>query len=144
MTMNDKPVRIQSADFSIEEEINILKNSSLKTGAVVTFLGVARDFSEGKEIKSIAFEQYGKMALKAMERLREDALKRFDVIDIRMVHRVTAISPGGQIILIAVSSEHRGEAFKACRWCIDTLKKTVPLWKKEITPEGESWVTPHP
>src|SRR3972149_10299718 len=105
--MNDKPVRIQSADFSMEEEINILKNSSLKTGAVVTFLGVARDFSEGKEIKSIAFEQYGKMALKAMERLREDALKRFDVIDIRMVHRVTAISPGGQSIAQAASSGHR-------------------------------------
>src|SRR3989304_10213840 len=123
--MNDRPVRIQSADFSMEEEINILKNSSLKTGAVVTFLGVARDFSEGREIKSITFEQYGKMALKAMERLRENALKRFDVIDIRMVHRVTAISPGGQIILIAVSSEQTDQAFKASSWLLDARKKHV-------------------
>lgn len=140
----DKPVRIQEGDFSMAEEVQRLRESSTRLGAVVTFLGVARDFSGDKAIKAVSFEQYKGMALKALEALREDARKRFDIIDMRIVHRVATIPAGGQIVLIAVSSEHREEAFRAASWCIDTLKKTVPLWKKEITTEGESWVVPHP
>jgi molybdopterin synthase catalytic subunit len=137
-------VRVQTEDFSVEEEVAKLRASSLRTGAIVTFLGTARDFSEGKEIQAIEFEQYAGMARKALEELRNDAMKRFDIIDVRIVHRITRIEPGGQIVLIAVASEHRAEAFEACRWCIDTLKETVPIWKKEFTPEGEEWVTLHP
>jgi molybdopterin synthase catalytic subunit len=137
-------VRVQAEEFSVEEEIGKLRASSMRTGAVVTFLGTARDFSEGKEIKAIEFEQYSGMALKALEELRNAALKRFDIIDVRIVHRINRIEPGGQIVLIAVSAEHRVAAFEACRWCIDTLKQTVPIWKKEFTPGGEAWVTPHP
>ncbi|MBI5561101.1 MAG: molybdenum cofactor biosynthesis protein MoaE [Deltaproteobacteria bacterium] len=141
--IEDKPVRIQEGDFSVEEEVDRIKQSSRGIGAVVAFLGVARDSSGGKAIMSVSFEQYASMALKALEALREDALRRFDIIDARIVHRVTAINPGGNIVLITVASAHREEAFRACSWCIDTLKKTVPLWKKETTPEGESWVVPH-
>jgi molybdopterin synthase catalytic subunit len=142
--MPEEAVRVQAEDFSVEDEIRRLRASSKRIGAVVTFLGTARDFSEGKQIKAVEFEQYSGMALKALEDLRTDALKRFDIIDVRIVHRINRIEPGGQIVLIAVASEHRKEAFEACRWAIDTLKKTVPIWKKELTPEGESWVTPHP
>jgi molybdopterin synthase catalytic subunit len=142
--MSVEAVRVQTEDFSVEEELAKLRASSQRIGAVVTFLGTARDFSEGKEIQAIEFEQYAGMAKKALEELRNDALKRFDIIDVRIVHRITRIEPGGQIVLIAVASEHRGAAFEACRWCIDTLKETVPIWKKEFTPSGEAWVTPHP
>jgi len=135
---------MQEADFSVEEEIAEIKKVSLKIGGIVTFLGTARDFSDGRDVQSIEFEQYASMALGALENLREEALKRFDVIEVRIVHRVTRIAPGEQIVLIVVAAEHRGEAFDACRFTIDTLKKTVPLWKKEITPAGEEWVTAHP
>ncbi len=139
-----EPVRIQTEDFSVEEEVRALKSTSKRIGAVVTFCGVARDFSRGHRIESLEFEQYQSMALRAMEKLRQDTLERFDIIDVRIVHRVARIPAGDNIVLIVVGSEHRKEAFEACSWCIDTLKNTVPLWKKEITPEGESWVEPHP
>jgi molybdopterin synthase catalytic subunit len=137
-------VRIQSEDFCLEEEVKALRSSSKRIGGIVTFLGTARDFSEGRDVAAIEFDQYAKMALVEMEKLRDEALKRFDVIEARIVHRVSRIEPGGQIVLIAVAAEHRSAAFDACRWVIDTLKKTVPLWKKEITPTGEEWVTGHP
>lgn len=137
-------VRLQEADFSVEDEIVEIKKVSLKIGGIVTFLGTARDFSDGREICSIEFEQYASMALGALESLRVETLKRFDIIELRIVHRVTRVEPGGQIVLIVVAAEHRAEAFDACRFAIDTLKKTVPLWKKEITPAGVEWVTAHP
>jgi molybdopterin synthase catalytic subunit len=142
--MPEDSVRVQEEDFSVEEEVSKLRASSKRAGAVVTFLGTARDFSEGRVIQAIEFEQYAGMAKKALEDLRKAALERFDIIDVRIVHRITRIEPGGQIVLIAISAEHRAAAFDACRWCIDTLKETVPIWKKEFTPSGESWVTPHP
>ncbi|MEE9542754.1 MAG: molybdenum cofactor biosynthesis protein MoaE [Thermodesulfobacteriota bacterium] len=137
-------VRIQEEDFSVEDEIAEIKKVSLKIGGIVTFLGTARDFSEGRDVKSIEFEQYASMALGALKELRVETLKSFDIIELRIVHRVTRVEPGGQIVLIVAAAEHRGEAFDACRFAIDTLKKTVPLWKKEITPSGEEWVTAHP
>jgi molybdopterin synthase catalytic subunit len=137
-------IRVQAEDFSVEEEVKKIMGSSRRTGAVVTFLGTARDFSEGRTVSAVEFEQYAGMALKALGELREGAIERFDIIDVRIVHRVSTIEPGGQIVLIVVSSEHRAEAFEACRYLIDTLKQTVPIWKKEHTPEGDSWVTPHP
>ncbi|MDH4226220.1 MAG: molybdenum cofactor biosynthesis protein MoaE [Deltaproteobacteria bacterium] len=137
-------VRVQTKDFSIEKEVKLLRKSSKKIGAVVTFLGTARDFSEGKNVKAIEFEQYRDMALKALKKLRTDAMKKFKVIDISIVHRVARVKPGDQIVVINAASMHRKDAFLACQWCIDTLKKTVPIWKKEFTPSGESWVTEHP
>jgi molybdopterin synthase catalytic subunit len=150
MTAKDKTlsssnaVRIQEEDFSVEEECRELRKASTRIGGIVSFIGVTRDFSEGQDIESIEFDQYASMALKATEEIREKALIRFDIIEVRIVHRVARIPAGEQIVLIVVGAEHRKEAFNACEWCIDTLKETVPLWKKEITPDGESWVTPHP
>ena len=141
--MNEK-VRIQAENFSIEGEVEKLTASSKKVGAVVAFLGVARDFSEGKNIKAIEFEEYKGMAINALEEPRNENMKRFDVLDVSIVHRINRVEPGDRIVLIVAASMHRKAAFEACEWCIDRLKETVPIWKKEITPEGESWVAPHP
>jgi len=141
--MNDA-VRIQEQDFSIEAEVNALRATSQRMGGITTFLGCARDFSEGRDVYSINFEQYAGMATTAMQALRDEALHRFDIIDLRIIHRVTTVHAGDQIVLIVVGAEHRGPAFEACEWIIDTLKARVPIWKKEVTPDGDSWVTEHP
>jgi len=141
--MNDA-VRIQEQDFSIEEEVNALRATSQRMGGITTFLGCARDFSEGRDVYSINFEQYAGMATTAMQTLRDEAMASFDIIDVRIIHRVTTVHAGDQIVLIVVGAEHRGPAFDACEWIIDTLKARVPIWKKEVTPDGDSWVTEHP
>ncbi len=137
-------VRVQEADFSIEAEVTALRRVSSRIGGIATFLGCARDFSGGREVAAITFEQYAPMAAKALGALREEALARFDIIEARIVHRVARVTPGEQIVLIVVGAEHRAPAFEACRWLIDELKRRVPIWKREETPAGERWVTPHP
>lgn len=137
-------VRIQCEDFSQDAEIAALKASSQRIGGIATFLGCARDFSEGRSVSKISFEAYGSMALVEMNRLRDEAIARFGLIDARIVHRIATVRAGDNIVLIAAGAEHRAAAFEACRWMIDELKQRVPIWKKELTPEGEAWVTPHP
>jgi len=137
-------IRIQQDDFSIEAEVNALRANSKRIGGIATFLGCARDFSEGRNVFSIEFEQYAGMAEKALFALRDEALVRFDIIEARIIHRVTTVHAGDQIVLIVVGAEHRKAAFEACEWLIDELKKRVPIWKKETTPDGKSWVTEHP
>ena len=140
----NEPVRIQQQDFSQDEEIAALKVSSQRMGGIATFLGCARDFSEGRSVSEISFEAYGSMALAEMNRLRGEAIEKFGLLDARIVHRVATVSAGDNIVFIAAGAEHRAAAFDACRWMIDELKQRVPIWKKEITPEGDAWVTPHP
>lgn len=137
-------VRIQVEDFSQDEEIAALKATSRRIGGIATFLGCARDFSEGREVSQIGFEAYGSMALSEMNKLRTEAMAKFGLIDARIVHRVTTVQAGDNIVFIAAAAEHRAAAFDGCRWMIDELKQRVPIWKKEITPEGEAWVTQHP
>jgi len=139
-----KTVRIQEEDFSLQEEVRALQATSSRMGGIVSFLGCARDFSEGRDVFSIQFEQYAGMAEKAMQALHDEAMRTFDILGIRMVHRVATVHAGEQIVLIVVGAEHRKAAFEACEWLIDELKKRVPIWKKEVTPTGESWVTSHP
>ncbi|MDD5057120.1 MAG: molybdenum cofactor biosynthesis protein MoaE [Sideroxydans sp.] len=139
-----EPVRIQQADFSQDAEIAALKSSSKRIGGIATFLGCARDFSEGRDVSEISFEAYGSMALAEMNKLRNEAIAKFSLLDARIVHRVTTVRAGDNIVFIAAAAEHRAAAFDACRWLIDELKQRVPIWKKEITPQGEAWVTPHP
>jgi len=137
-------VRIQEEDFSIEQEVEALRATSKRMGGIVTFLGCARDFSEGRDVSSITFEQYAGMAELALMALREEALLKFDIIEASIIHRVTTVVAGDQIVLIVVGAEHRKAAFDACEWIIDTLKERVPIWKKEVTPDGDSWVSQHP
>lgn len=139
-----EPVRIQIEDFSLDAENAALKASSQRIGGIATFLGCARDFSEGHNVSEISFEAYGSMALTEMRTLREEAIARFGLLDARIVHRVATVKAGDNIVLIVAGAEHRAAAFDACRWMIDELKQRVPIWKKEITPLGEAWVTPHP
>ncbi len=139
-----EPVRIQVEDFSQDQEVAALKAASRRIGGIATFLGCARDFSEGREVSEIGFEAYGSMALAEMNKLRSEAMAKFDLIDARIVHRVTTVQAGDNIVFIAAAAEHRAAAFDGCRWMIDELKQRVPIWKKEITPQGEAWVTQHP
>lgn len=137
-------VRIQEEDFSQDEEIAALKASSLRMGGIATFLGCARDFSEGREVSEISFEAYGSMALSEMKQLRADAIEKFKLLDARIVHRICTVRAGDNIVFIAAGAEHRAPALEACRWMIDELKERVPIWKKETTPDGDAWVSPHP
>lgn len=137
-------VRIQQQDFSSDEELKALRASSPRMGGIATFVGCARDFSEGREVSEISFDAYGSMAVAEMNTLRNDAIEKFALLDARLVHRIGVIGAGEQIVFIATGAEHRAPALQACQWLIDELKKRVPIWKKEITPSGDSWVTPHP
>lgn len=138
------PVRIQQEDFSQDEEIRALRSSSNRIGGIATFIGCARDFSEGREVSGISFDAYGSMALSELRKLRSDALAKFGLLEARIVHRIGTVRSGENIVFIAAGAEHRIAALEACRWMIDELKQRVPIWKKEITPQGDSWVTPHP
>jgi molybdopterin synthase catalytic subunit len=137
-------VRLQQEDFSVDQELAGLRASSMRMGGIATFIGCARDFSEGREVTEISFDAYDSMALAEMNRLREEAISRFGLLGARIVHRVGVVGAGEQIVFIATGAEHRGPALQACHWLIDELKQCVPIWKKETTPQGKTWVTPHP
>ena len=137
-------VRIQREDFSLEEEIAKIKAISRRIGGIVSFIGSARDFSKEREVCKIEFEHYPMMAERALAKIREEALTKFSIIDVTLIHRIGTIGIGENIVLIVVGATHRQDAFDACAWCIDHLKKTVPIWKKETTPEGKIWVEERP
>ncbi len=137
-------VRVQLEDFSQDVEIRALQAGSKRIGGIATFLGCARDFSEGREVSEISFDAYEPMAVAEMQKLRKEAIERFGLIDARIVHRLGVVRAGDSIVFIATGAEHRAPALQACQWIIDELKERVPIWKKEITPQGDSWVTPHP
>jgi len=138
------PVRLQQEDFLLDAEIAALKQVSSRIGGIATFTGCARDFSDGREVSMLHFEAYDAMALGEMQKLRHEAMAKFGLIEARIVHRVAVVVPGDNIVLIAVAAEHRAAAFEACRWLIDELKQRVPIWKRETTPQGGAWVSPHP
>jgi molybdopterin converting factor subunit 1 len=137
-------VRIQKEPFSLDQEVAALKQSSSAIGGIVTFLGTTRDVSRGKMVSKLEFEHYPGMAEKKLVEIRERAMKEFGVIDVTIIHRVGTLPVGENIVLIAVAAEHRDEAFRACRFCIDELKRIAPIWKRETTPDGEVWVEEHP
>jgi MoaE-MoaD fusion protein len=137
-------VRIQREPFSADRETERLKKTSTSIGALVTFMGTTRDISRGKEVARLDFEHYPGMAEKILWEIRERAVEQFGVIDATIVHRIGAIPVGEDIVFIAVAAGHRDEAFAACRFCIDELKRLAPIWKKETTPDGEVWVEEHP
>jgi molybdopterin synthase catalytic subunit len=137
-------VRLQSEDFSVDAELAALRSSSKRIGGIAVFVGCARDFSEGRDVSHIDFDAYPAMAVAELQRLRTAAIEKFVLLDAHIVHRVGQVTAGDNIVLILTGAEHRAPALQACQWLIDELKKCVPIWKKETTPQGESWVTPHP
>jgi molybdopterin synthase catalytic subunit len=140
----DELVRVQEENFDINAEIELVKRTSKGIGAVVTFLGIGRDHSKGKDIEGLTFEYYAGMAEKRLRQIREQAIRDFNLVECGIVHRYGDITLGEDIVLINAASSHRPEAFEACRWCIDELKRITPIWKKEFTPDGEVWVEEHP
>lgn len=137
-------VRIQTEDFSVEEAVEAVKAASKGIGAVVTFLGVGRDFSKGEDISELNFEHYPGMAEKKLAEIRTRALENFNIIEMSIIHRTGHIDPGENIVLIAAASAHRNDAFMASEWAITELKRTTPIWKRETTAGGEVWVSETP
>ncbi|MFM8551912.1 MAG: molybdenum cofactor biosynthesis protein [Nitrospiraceae bacterium] len=137
-------VRVQRENFSIDAELDRVRRRSRRIGGISAFLGTARDRSKGRDVSGITFEHYEGMAQKKLREIRERALKDFDVLEVLILHRYGKIDIGENIVLIIVGAEHRAEAFRACKWCIDELKQITPIWKLEQTPEGEVWVEEHP
>jgi len=141
---DEKLVRVQQEDFSIDQELARVRASSKRIGGIAIFLGTARDRSKGRDVSGIKFEYYEGMAQKKLREIRERALKDFDVIELLILHRYGDIQIGENIVLVIAAAEHRAEAFRACKWAIDELKQITPIWKQESTPEGEIWVEEHP
>ena len=131
-------IRVQREDVNINAVLKAVK--SARSGCVVTFLGTVRDTSEGRSVQRMSIEVYEEMAVKQLSIIRDEALERFGVNEVAVVHRYGDLEVGDNIVYIAVSAGHREEAFKACRYVIDELKERVPLWKKEYTADGEVWV----
>ena len=113
-----------------------------KVGAMVNFIGLVRDMNDGDAINTLTLEHYPEMTQKALAAIELEAKARWDVIDALIIHRVGTLQPLDQIVLVAVTSAHRGDAFKACEFIMDYLKTSAPFWKKEITNQGERWVEP--
>jgi molybdopterin synthase catalytic subunit len=135
-------VAIQSADFDLSAEVAALRASDGGVGAVASFIGTVRDRNEGMagEVSAMELEHYPGMTEGAIEAMIDEAFARFDIRGARVVHRVGLLQPRDQIVLVAVSSAHRGQAFQACEFLMDYLKTQAPFWKKESTPEGARWV----
>lgn len=138
------PVRLQRDDFSVDAELTLLRNNRPNAGGLACFVGCARDFSGEHRVQHLDFDAYDSMALKVLNILRDEAIAQFGLIDARIIHRTGTIAASEQIVLIATAAEHRAPALHACEWLIDELKRRAPIWKRETTPEGQSWVTPHP
>ena len=133
-------IRIQEADFDLSTEITNLRKGDLQVGAVVSFLGTVRDMNEGSEVYSMTLEHYPGMTEKALEAIVSQAKARWDIRDTLIIHRVGPLKPEDQIVLVAVTSAHRAEAFAACEFMMDYLKTAAPFWKKEETTDGGRWV----
>ncbi|AON54426.1 molybdopterin synthase catalytic subunit MoaE [Herbaspirillum seropedicae] len=134
------PVRVQTADFDLSTEVAQLRLSNPRVGAVVSFVGAVRDLNEGAAVSEMELEHYPAMTERALEQIVEQAKARWPIFDALVIHRVGPLLPREQIVLVAVTSPHRGEAFAACEFIMDYLKTQAPFWKKEQTPQGERWV----
>ena len=134
------PVRIQSEDFDAGREIAFLRAGNAQVGAVAAFVGVVRDMNDGSAVADIDLEHYPGMTEKAIAKIIDQAKSRWNIFDVMVVHRVGRLKPTDQIVLVVVSSAHRGDAFEACEFVMDYLKTRAPFWKKEHTPQGARWV----
>jgi molybdopterin synthase catalytic subunit len=133
-------VSVQTEDFDAGLEISRLRNARKDTGAVVSFIGLVRDLNEGDQVSQLTLEHYPGMTEKALEAIVSQAQNRWAIFDVTVIHRVGTLQAMEQIVLVAVSSAHRSEAFKACEFIMDYLKTEAPFWKKERTQSGERWL----
>ncbi|MAZ87035.1 MAG: molybdopterin synthase catalytic subunit MoaE [Cellvibrionaceae bacterium] len=133
-------ILVQEADFDTQQQYQALQQDCPQIGAIVTFVGLMRDFNEGDQVSSLFLEHYPGMTEKVLEDIRQQAMQRWQLNQIRIVHRVGELAPSDQIVFVGVSSAHRGDAFAACEFVMDFLKTQAPFWKREQTPEGSRWV----
>ena len=138
-------VQIQTEDFDVGLLLNQLRLANSSAGALVSFVGQVREFTNNgsndtDSISTLTLEHYPGMTESALTAIETEAGARWDLLDSLIIHRVGTLKPLDQIVLVAVLSAHRGEAFKACEFMMDYLKTQAPFWKKEITPTGEHWV----
>ena len=133
-------VSIQTRDFDLGAEVAALRAADPGVGAVASFVGTVRDRNDGQGVSAMELEHYPGMTEKAIEAMIDEAFKRFDIRAARVIHRVGPLQPLDQIVLVVVSSAHRGQSFQACEFLMDYLKTQAPFWKKEETPEGARWV----
>ena len=133
-------VRVQPGDFDLTTEIDALRCQDPRVGAVVSFVGTVRDMNEGASVAEMELEHYPGMTEQSIEAIVARACERWPLYGARVVHRVGPLLPLEQIVLVACSAAHRGEAFAACEFIIDYLKTEAPFWKKEQTPDGARWV----
>ena len=133
-------VRIQTADFDLNAELAQLRAANPRIGAIVSFVGTVRDLNDGASVAEMELEHYAGMTEQSILAIIEQARQRWPVFGALVVHRVGPLKPMEQIVLVAVTSAHRGEAFAACEFIIDYLKTEAPFWKKEQTPAGARWV----
>jgi molybdopterin synthase catalytic subunit len=133
-------VRVQTEDFDTGAEVLRLRRDNPRVGAVASFVGLVRDVNEGEAVSEMTLEHYPGMTERALEEIVAQARARWDILDAVIIHRVGPLRPTDQIVLVAVASAHRGEAFAACEFIMDYLKTRAPFWKKEQTPQGGRWV----
>lgn len=138
--MSTPRVSIQTADFDLGAEVAALRAGDPAVGAVASFVGTVRDRNDGQGVSAMELEHYPGMTEKAIEAMIDQAFERFDIRAARVIHRVGPLKPLDQIVLVVVTSAHRGAAFQACEFLMDYLKTQAPFWKKESTPEGSRWV----
>ena len=133
-------VRVQTADFDLSTDIAALRAQDARIGAVVSFVGTVRDMNDGASVAAMELEHYPGMTEQALEKIVAQAGERWPLYGALVVHRVGPLAPLDQIVLVACTAAHRGEAFAACEFIIDYLKTDAPFWKKEQTPDGARWV----
>ncbi len=133
-------VRVQEGDFDISAEIAALRAGNPRIGAIASFVGVVRDLNEGDSVAEMTLEHYPGMTEKSVEAIIAEARGRWRVMDALVIHRIGTLKPLDQIVLVVVTSAHRGDAFAACEFIMDFLKTRAPFWKKEQTARGARWV----
>lgn len=131
---------VQTEPFDLAAEVGALYRSNPRVGAVASFLGITRDRNDGQGVSAMTLEHYPGMTERALKRIVAEAMSRWDLLDVTVIHRVGELKPTDPIVLVAVAAAHRGAAFAACEFIMDYLKTQAPFWKKEVTAKGARWV----
>ena len=133
-------VTVQHVDFDLSAEVAALRAGDPGVGAVASFIGTVRDRNDGLGVSSMELEHYPGMTERAIEAMIDEAMRRFEIRQARVIHRIGLLQPLDQIVLVVVTSAHRRAAFEGCEFLMDYLKTQAPFWKKEQTPSGARWV----
>tara|TARA_B100001287_G_C22653566_1_gene516475 strand:- start:500 stop:916 length:417 start_codon:yes stop_codon:yes gene_type:complete len=133
-------IKIQKKDFNLENEIKKIKDKLSSVGAVSTFIGYVRDLNNKKDVKFLNLEVYNEMAIRELSKIRDNAIKKWELSDCLIIHRYGKLYVTEKIVLVACFSEHRNNSFESCKYVMDYLKKDAPFWKKEYYSSGSNWL----